>query len=325
MRRRRARGRRRRGQGARSSGAFLMENKHSTKFDFRQGFSRRLRGVTDAAPKEHRHGAGPPQTSGERGREPPPRSGKRSPGRNGWRSMAIPSGRPGRGCCRATIPRKLCAAAAISSISRRSARACRSKSWRNDESFCPAVFDAPALLRKRAIGFTKRLPEGGPRRPVAVKALTRLLRFAPALRVTAPFRRGDRLTMDFADRAGPGRPAPRSKVHDGGTQRALAPELAQTRPILTHLDGTLCLSCRLGQSMSRSDGNVIARSEATRRSPPLPSSLDRFPRVNAFGVHTSHRACRRPPGAPFSAKRGRCRRRRRMGCGKRGARTASSR
>ncbi len=54
--------------------------------------------------------------------------------------------------------------------------------------------------------------------------------------------------------------------------------------------------------------------------PPSPDASRRD-----YGVHTSHRACRRPPGAPFSAKRGRCRRRRRMGCGKQGAWTASSR
>ncbi len=44
-----------------------------------------------------------------------------------------------------------------------------------------------------------------------------------------------------------------------------------------------------------------------------------------YGIHTSHRACGRPPERSFSAKRGRRRRRRRMGCGKQGAWAASSR
>jgi hypothetical protein len=35
-----------------------------------------------------------------------------SPGRNGWHCTEIRTMRPGRGCCRATIPRKRCGAAA---------------------------------------------------------------------------------------------------------------------------------------------------------------------------------------------------------------------
>jgi hypothetical protein len=42
----------------------------------------------------------------------------------------------------------------------------------------------------------------GPRRLVAVKALSRLLRSAPALRVTTSIRRGNCLTMVFAGRSG---------------------------------------------------------------------------------------------------------------------------
>ncbi len=42
----------------------------------------------------------------------------------------------------------------------------------------------------------ERHASAGPHRLIAVKALTRLRRFAPALRVTAPFRRGDRLRME---------------------------------------------------------------------------------------------------------------------------------
>jgi hypothetical protein len=47
-----------------------------------------------------------------------------------------------------------------------------------------------AAGRRRHPSETERLRSVEPRRPVVVKAVTRLLRFAPALRVTTPSRRG---------------------------------------------------------------------------------------------------------------------------------------
>src|SRR5271165_3779393 len=48
----------------------------------------------------------------------------------------------------------------------------------------------PGPVSRTATRFTQEFPSGGPRRLGAAKALARLLRFAPALRVTAPPRRG---------------------------------------------------------------------------------------------------------------------------------------